>query len=238
MHEHGNYHKSHICSNTYKACCWKKVSVLQVSLQAKQLMYRLLHRDPKNRLGSHEGANEIKCHPFFRGVNWALVRCMVRILNLRKHEVEFNGWHRYMFPENSWAWCSSLWHNWGREGSKSFGSWIRGSPDKCFLVGVFHDMNYDQVMINVSPFLVSLINYKFLCCRFWTCESYLLHEGNTMEALRAHWSVKELDFYLTWLVFLGHRHFHLQLSLVAAAVEQKLRFINYVPCNVCEICPM
>ncbi|XP_048234043.1 phototropin-1 isoform X2 [Ricinus communis] len=48
----------------------------QVSLHAKQLMYRLLHRDPKNRLGSHEGANEIKRHPFFKGVNWALVRCM------------------------------------------------------------------------------------------------------------------------------------------------------------------
>ncbi|KAK6926864.1 Protein kinase domain [Dillenia turbinata] len=47
-----------------------------VSLPAKQLMYRLLHRDPKNRLGSREGANEIKQHPFFRGVNWALVRCM------------------------------------------------------------------------------------------------------------------------------------------------------------------
>ncbi|NP_001310785.1 phototropin-1 isoform X1 [Ziziphus jujuba] len=48
----------------------------EVSLQAKQLIYRLLHRDPKNRLGSREGANEVKRHPFFRGVNWALVRCM------------------------------------------------------------------------------------------------------------------------------------------------------------------
>ncbi|KAH1066822.1 hypothetical protein J1N35_031809 [Gossypium stocksii] len=48
----------------------------QVSLQAKQLMYRLLDRDPKSRLGWREGANEIKRHPFFKGVNWALVRCM------------------------------------------------------------------------------------------------------------------------------------------------------------------
>nr|AML77939.1 putative LOV domain-containing protein [Tropaeolum peregrinum] len=51
----------------------RKVSV---SLHAKQLMYRLLHRDPKNRLGSREGASELKRHPFFKGVNWALVRCM------------------------------------------------------------------------------------------------------------------------------------------------------------------
>lgn len=49
---------------------------IPVSFNAKQLMYRLLHRDPKNRLGSREGADEIKRHPFFRGVNWALVRCM------------------------------------------------------------------------------------------------------------------------------------------------------------------
>lgn len=49
---------------------------IPVSVQAKQLMYRLLHRDPKNRLGSHEGANEIKQHPFFKNINWALVRCM------------------------------------------------------------------------------------------------------------------------------------------------------------------
>ncbi|KAL3829153.1 hypothetical protein ACJIZ3_017955 [Penstemon smallii] len=48
----------------------------QVSLQGKQLMYRLLHRDPKNRLGTREGANEVKQHPFFRGINWPLVRCM------------------------------------------------------------------------------------------------------------------------------------------------------------------
>lgn len=49
---------------------------IPASLQAKQLMYRLLHRDPKSRLGSREGANEVKNHPFFRGVNWALIRGM------------------------------------------------------------------------------------------------------------------------------------------------------------------
>nr|AML78202.1 putative LOV domain-containing protein [Anisacanthus quadrifidus] len=48
----------------------------EVSLHGKQLMYRLLHRDPKSRLGSREGANEVKQHPFFRGINWALIRCL------------------------------------------------------------------------------------------------------------------------------------------------------------------
>ncbi|XVE59157.1 hypothetical protein DITRI_Ditri05aG0023100 [Diplodiscus trichospermus] len=49
---------------------------IQASLHVKQLIYRLLHKDPKSRLGSREGASEIKRHPFFKGVNWALVRCM------------------------------------------------------------------------------------------------------------------------------------------------------------------
>eukprot|EP00268_Persea_americana_P024869 TRINITY_DN2425_c0_g2_i3.p1 TRINITY_DN2425_c0_g2~~TRINITY_DN2425_c0_g2_i3.p1 ORF type:complete len:119 (-),score=19.22 TRINITY_DN2425_c0_g2_i3:420-776(-) len=49
---------------------------IPVSLHARQLMHHLLHRDPRNRLASFEGANEVKQHPFFRGVNWALVRCM------------------------------------------------------------------------------------------------------------------------------------------------------------------
>nr|AML79335.1 putative LOV domain-containing protein [Galphimia gracilis] len=48
----------------------------QVSLHAKQLMFSLLERDPRNRLGSHEGANEVKRHPFFKGLNWALIRCV------------------------------------------------------------------------------------------------------------------------------------------------------------------
>nr|XP_027191985.1 phototropin-1-like isoform X2 [Cicer arietinum] len=47
----------------------------QVSLSAKQLIYYLLQRDPTSRLGSKGGANDIKNHPFFRGINWALVRC-------------------------------------------------------------------------------------------------------------------------------------------------------------------
>ncbi|KAK1282422.1 Phototropin-2 [Acorus calamus] len=49
---------------------------LLVSLAARQLIHGLLHRDPANRLGSNSGANEIKQHPFFREINWPLIRCM------------------------------------------------------------------------------------------------------------------------------------------------------------------
>ncbi|KAF5449149.1 hypothetical protein F2P56_029626 [Juglans regia] len=51
-------------------------SSIAVSLTARQLINALLQRDPANRLGSSTGANEIKAHPFFRGINWPLIRCM------------------------------------------------------------------------------------------------------------------------------------------------------------------
>lgn len=53
---------------------------VQVSLAARQLIHALLNRDPATRLGSEGGSNAIKEHAFFRGINWPLIRCMVRIL--------------------------------------------------------------------------------------------------------------------------------------------------------------
>nr|AML79652.1 putative LOV domain-containing protein [Xanthocercis zambesiaca] len=51
-------------------------SSILVSLAARQLINALLQRDPASRLGSSTGANEIKRHPFFRGINWPLIRHM------------------------------------------------------------------------------------------------------------------------------------------------------------------
>ncbi|KAH6804227.1 phototropin 2 [Perilla frutescens var. frutescens] len=51
-------------------------SSIQVSLAARQLIHALLNRDPESRIGSQSGANEIKEHPFFKGINWPLIRCM------------------------------------------------------------------------------------------------------------------------------------------------------------------
>nr|AML79426.1 putative LOV domain-containing protein [Sciadopitys verticillata] len=51
-------------------------SSVPASLTVRQLIHALLNRDPANRLGSNKGAIEIKQHPFFRGIHWALVRCM------------------------------------------------------------------------------------------------------------------------------------------------------------------
>ncbi|KAK9987502.1 hypothetical protein SO802_027741 [Lithocarpus litseifolius] len=56
-------------------------SSISVSLAARQLINALLQRDPVNRLGSNTGANEIKGHPFFRGINWPLIRCMVVVVH-------------------------------------------------------------------------------------------------------------------------------------------------------------
>ncbi|KAL9229403.1 hypothetical protein vseg_004871 [Gypsophila vaccaria] len=48
-----------------------------VSLQARDLIAALLVKEPENRLGTERGATEIKQHPFFDGLNWALIRCTV-----------------------------------------------------------------------------------------------------------------------------------------------------------------
>ncbi|KAF7804324.1 serine/threonine-protein kinase D6PKL1 [Senna tora] len=48
-----------------------------VSFQARDLIRGLLVKEPENRLGSEKGAAEIKQHPFFEGLNWALIRCAV-----------------------------------------------------------------------------------------------------------------------------------------------------------------
>ncbi|KAJ9559090.1 hypothetical protein OSB04_013704 [Centaurea solstitialis] len=46
-----------------------------VSFHARDLIKGLLAKEPENRLGSQRGAAEIKQHPFFDGLNWALIRC-------------------------------------------------------------------------------------------------------------------------------------------------------------------
>ncbi|XP_058219001.1 serine/threonine-protein kinase D6PK-like [Rhododendron vialii] len=46
-----------------------------ISSAARDLIRGLLVKDPKKRLAYKRGATEIKQHPFFEGVNWALIRC-------------------------------------------------------------------------------------------------------------------------------------------------------------------
>lgn len=46
-----------------------------VSFGARDLIRGLLVKEPQHRIGFKRGATEIKQHPFFDGVNWALIRC-------------------------------------------------------------------------------------------------------------------------------------------------------------------
>lgn len=45
-----------------------------VSLACRDILQSLLHRDPTRRLGAEAGAEEIKAHPFFKGISWSLIR--------------------------------------------------------------------------------------------------------------------------------------------------------------------
>eukprot|EP00182_Erythrolobus_australicus_P005889 CAMPEP_0185833704 /NCGR_PEP_ID=MMETSP1353-20130828/3328_1 /TAXON_ID=1077150 /ORGANISM="Erythrolobus australicus, Strain CCMP3124" /LENGTH=564 /DNA_ID=CAMNT_0028532027 /DNA_START=88 /DNA_END=1782 /DNA_ORIENTATION=+ len=49
-------------------------SVVPVSRDCKDLIRRLLNRDPSKRLGAEFGAAEIKSHKWFSGINFALIR--------------------------------------------------------------------------------------------------------------------------------------------------------------------
>ncbi|KAK4768553.1 hypothetical protein SAY87_003694 [Trapa incisa] len=46
-----------------------------VSFAARDLIRGLLVKEPQHRLAYSRGATEIKQHPFFQSVNWALIRC-------------------------------------------------------------------------------------------------------------------------------------------------------------------
>ncbi|XAR53887.1 Non-specific serine/threonine protein kinase [Bertholletia excelsa] len=46
-----------------------------VSFSARDLIRGLLVKEPQHRLAYKKGATDIKQHPFFEGVNWALIRC-------------------------------------------------------------------------------------------------------------------------------------------------------------------
>ncbi|XP_022962808.1 serine/threonine-protein kinase D6PKL1 [Cucurbita moschata] len=48
-----------------------------VSFQARDLIRGLLVKEPESRFGTEKGAAEIKQHPFFEGLNWALIRCAI-----------------------------------------------------------------------------------------------------------------------------------------------------------------
>ncbi|KAJ0259208.1 Protein kinase domain-containing protein [Hirschfeldia incana] len=58
------------------------------SYAGRDLIQALLVKDPKNRLGTKRGATEIKQHPFFEGVNWALIRCSTPPEVPRQMEIE------------------------------------------------------------------------------------------------------------------------------------------------------
>lgn len=46
-----------------------------VSFAARDLIRGLLVKEPQHRLAYKRGATEIKQHPFFQSINWALIRC-------------------------------------------------------------------------------------------------------------------------------------------------------------------
>ncbi|KAJ4955689.1 hypothetical protein NE237_012472 [Protea cynaroides] len=61
------------------------------SYTGRDLIRGLLVKEPQHRLGVKRGATEIKQHPFFEGVNWALIRCSTPPEVPRPVETELPG---------------------------------------------------------------------------------------------------------------------------------------------------
>ncbi|XP_043716761.1 serine/threonine-protein kinase D6PKL2-like [Telopea speciosissima] len=61
------------------------------SYSSRDLIRGLLVKEPQHRLGVKRGATEIKQHPFFEGVNWALIRCSTPPEVPRPVEAELPG---------------------------------------------------------------------------------------------------------------------------------------------------
>lgn len=59
-----------------------------VSFAARDLIRGLLIKEPQHRLAYKRGATEIKQHPFFQSINWALIRCTSPPEVPRPYEVE------------------------------------------------------------------------------------------------------------------------------------------------------
>ncbi|RYR17627.1 hypothetical protein Ahy_B03g062326 [Arachis hypogaea] len=55
---------------------------------ARDLICALLHKDPGQRLGSKRGAADVKKHPFFKGLNMALIRMLTppQVPGLKRHK--------------------------------------------------------------------------------------------------------------------------------------------------------
>ncbi|XP_019185944.1 PREDICTED: serine/threonine-protein kinase D6PKL1-like [Ipomoea nil] len=61
------------------------------SYASRDLIRGLLVKEPHKRLGTKRGATEIKQHPFFEGVNWALIRCSTPPEVPRPVEAQYPG---------------------------------------------------------------------------------------------------------------------------------------------------
>jgi protein-serine/threonine kinase len=81
------------------------------SLAGQNLIRGLLVKDPNKRLAATRGASEVKQHPFFQGVNWALIRCAIPPeipspfvpIDDRKHESNQCLHHSSAVDKHKWA---------------------------------------------------------------------------------------------------------------------------------------
>ncbi|KAG8385235.1 hypothetical protein BUALT_Bualt03G0021000 [Buddleja alternifolia] len=70
-------------------------------IHARDLISGLLNKDPNRRLGSKRGAADVKTHPFFKGLNFALIRSVTPpgVAGIRRHKTTPSRHHTTPFSD-------------------------------------------------------------------------------------------------------------------------------------------
>ena len=58
----------------YEKVVFPQHPIAPLSSECKNLIKKLLVKDERHRLGSRAGAADVKAHPFFKPIHWALLR--------------------------------------------------------------------------------------------------------------------------------------------------------------------
>ncbi|KAK7401682.1 hypothetical protein VNO78_13354 [Psophocarpus tetragonolobus] len=108
--------------------------------EAKELIEKLLVKDPRKRLGCAKGATEVKRHPFFDGIKWPLIRTyrppeVKGVTRRNKSHVSSHMGGHVSCKRKRWWW-------------KRLGHVVRSKGSKYNLFSNFSNNNYYQYVDN------------------------------------------------------------------------------------------
>ncbi|KAK7831075.1 serine/threonine-protein kinase wag2 [Quercus suber] len=124
--------------------------------EARDLIQRLLVKDPRRRLGCTKGATEIKRHPFFDGIKWSLIRNYRA--PLPHQQVVRKGKSPHVTPVKRqgglWRWCKRF----GCLLKNNSNSKINSSSKRNYYYNYADSKSYSKLNFLFSK---NIINFKY-----------------------------------------------------------------------------